>query len=175
MSEKISDEEKKEYIDYMLQNDTIEEVLKNWKRNQNSEVLCKMLETMAAKSEECAGLILAVKSDVIPTGADNIVLFTATERGEINRVIDKEGKSYAMVFTSKEKFKECNDASGFVMFIDEVFELIVDKEALDGLVINIGEEDVVFNKIMMKVVIWLIRQAKDKENCTEISVNQCCD
>jgi 2-hydroxy-3-keto-5-methylthiopentenyl-1-phosphate phosphatase len=174
MSE-ISDEEKKEYIDYMLRNDTIEEVLKNWKRNQNSEVLCKMLETIAAKSEECAGLILAVRSDVIPTGADNIVFFTATERGDINRVIDREGKSYAMVFTSKEKFKECHDTSGFVMFIDEVFELIVDKEALDGIVINFGQEDIIFNKIMMKVVIWLIRQAKDKVNCTEISENQCCD
>ncbi|MGC6173967.1 SseB family protein [Lacrimispora sp. 38-1] len=162
MSEKISEEEKKEYIEYMLQNDTIEEALKNWKRNQNSEELGKMLETIAAKSEECAGLILSVKSDSIPTGADNIVFFSGVERGDIHRVIDNEGKSYAMVFTSKEKFQECNDTSGFVMFIDEVFELIVDKEALDGMVMNIAQEDIVFNKFMMRVVIWLIRQAKDK-------------
>lgn len=80
-----------------------------------------------------------------------------------------------MVFTSKEKFQKCHDTSGFVMFIDEVFELIVDKEALDGIVINFGQEDIIFNKIMMKVVIWLIRQAKDKVNCTEISENQCCE
>ncbi|RDY30136.1 SseB family protein [Lachnotalea glycerini] len=171
MSVKINEEEKKEYIEYMLQNNTIEENLKNWKQNQNSEVLSKMLETIAAKSEECAGLILSVKSDSIPTGADNIALFSDFDGGVIHRVIDNEGKSYAMLFTSKEKFKECDDTSGIVMFIDEVFELIVDKEELDGMVMNIYKEDVVFNKFVMRVVIWLIRQASDKGKCTEVAEN----
>ena len=162
MSEKLSEEEQKEYIEYMLRNDIIEKALNNWKRNQNIEALGKMLEIIADVSEECAGLILSVNSDSIPTGADNIVLFTGTERGDIHRVIDKVGKSYAMIFTSKEKFQECNDTSGFVMFIDELFQLLVDKEELDGMVINIGQEDIVFNKIMMRVVLWLIRQVKVK-------------
>ncbi len=79
-------------------------------------------------------------------------------------MVDKSGKSYAMVFTSKERFQECNDTSGFVMSIGELFELLVEKEELDGMVINIGQEDIAFNKCMMRVVIWLIRQVKGK-NC----------
>lgn len=165
MSEKISEEEQKEYIEYMLDNDKIEKYLISWKQNQNSETLSKMLEIIAAESEECTGLILSVNSDSIPSGADNIVLFTGTERGDIHRLIDKAGKSYAMTFTSKERFQECNDTSGFVMFIDELFEILVEKEELDGMVINIGQEDIAFNKFMMRVVIWLIRQVKDKGDC----------
>lgn len=164
MLENISEEEQKEYIEYMLHNDKIEESLINWKQNQNSVTLSKMLEIIATESEECAGLILSVNSDFIPTGADNIVLFTGTERGDIHRLIDKAGKSYALIFTSKERFQECNDTSGFVVFIDELFELLVEKEELDGMVINIGQEDIAFNKYMMRVVIWLIGQVKEK-NC----------
>lgn len=162
MSENISQEEQKEYIEYMLHNEKIEKSLINWKQNQNSDTLTKMLEIIAAESEECAGLILSVNSDTIPTGADNIVLFTGSERGDIHRLIDKAGKSYAMVFTSKERFQECNDTSGFVMFIDDLFHLLAEKEELDGMVINIGQEDIAFNKYMMKVVIWLIGLVKEK-------------
>ncbi len=59
MSENISKEEQKEYIEYMLHNEKIEKSLINWKHNQISETLAKMIEIIATESEECAGLILS--------------------------------------------------------------------------------------------------------------------
>lgn len=155
----INEDEKKRYIEYMLQNDIIEEVLLKWNKSGKSEDLCRLIETIAVRTEECGGLILAVESDVIRAGVENIIFFTGTERGSINRVTDSEGNSYAMVFTSKEKFQACNDTSGFVMFIDDVIELIESNEVLNGMIINFGTDDVIFDKFMMKIVLWLIRQS----------------
>lgn len=164
MPELISEEEKKECIEYMLQNDEIELALNNWEQHKNSdEYMCKVLDVIAARSEECGGFIVAILSDNIPTGVNYIALFTGEEKGEIHRVENSDGKSYAMVFTSKSRFQKCNDTSGLVMFIDEVFDLLESKAELDGMVINFGSDDIIFDKIMMRAAICIMRQEKEKK------------
>lgn len=125
--------------------------------------MCKVLDVIAARSEECGGFIVAILSGNIPTGVNNIVFFTGEEKGEIHKVENSDGKSYAMVFTSKSRFQKCNDTSGLVMFIDEVFELLEGKAELDGMVINFGSDNIIFDKIMMRAAIWIMRQEKEKK------------
>ena len=50
------------------------------------------------------------------------------------------------------------------MFIREAFSLLRDIEGVDGLVINIGKEEVVINKHDMKVISRLIELSEEKEN-----------
>lgn len=56
-----------------------------------------------------------------------------------------------MIFTSRERFKECDDTSGFVMFIDELFEFLGTCVGIDGVVINYKKENVVLNKEMLGI------------------------
>lgn len=41
-----------------------------------------------------------------------------------------------MVFTSKKKFKECNDNSGVFMFVGDVIEFALMMERTDGIILK---------------------------------------
>lgn len=65
---------------------------------------------------------------------------------------------FAMVFTSRERFKVCNDTSGFVVFIDELFRFLISQPDIDGIMLNLKKEEAVFDKEMMKRVLSMMEQ-----------------
>lgn len=153
--ESFSEEEKQENIEYMLQNDKLVAALRNWKIDIESvDTFLEMVEAFLDSIKRNAGLIIAIKSEVVKTGADNIEFLTGIQSGEIQRAVADNGKSYAMVFTSRKHFKECcDDLSGIILFMDEILINLEQRKEIDGIVINAGKEEVVLNKMIMRAII----------------------
>lgn len=158
---KISREERQEFIEYMLCNQSLEKSLRNWKRHKRCvESIMGMLDTLAGRAQDNGGMIVAVKCDQIQTGVEHVDFFMPDKKYEIHWVENKNGQLFAMVFTSKERFRECNDTSGVVMFMDELFAMIEKRKDLDGIIINLEKEEIILDKVMLRAVIWLIKKGK---------------
>ena len=157
--EEFTSEEKQQFIEYMLDNKELEKKLRKWDKSQNNtDYFIEMIEEMAKRDREQGGLIVSVKSDEIPTGADNVEFFMLDKykKISINYAEDQSGKQYMMVFTSKKKFKECNDTSGVVMFVGDVIEFALMMERTDGIVLNMrrkeGRDGIIFGKIILRAI-----------------------
>lgn len=157
----ISDEEKRECIEYMLCNKSLEKTLRNWKRHKSCmDAMFEMLNAFVERARVDGGLIVSVKCDQIPTGAEHVEFFMADKVCELHWAEDKRGRLYVMVFTSKERFQECDDTSGVVMFMDELFIMAEKRKDLDGIIINLEKEEVILDKVMLRIVLWLLEKGK---------------
>lgn len=155
--ERLTEKEMKEALDVMLDNASIEEELQRWKQEEGNPILMmELLEAVTKRAKEEGGLIVSVKSDGVPAGAENIEFFQKEKNGDVNIITDNYDRHFAMVFTSKERFKLCDDTSGFVMFIDELFTFLGERPEIDGMMINWKKEDVVFDKEMMRTVLRMM-------------------
>lgn len=157
--EEFTSEEKQQFIEYMLDNKELEKKLRRWDKSQNNpDYFIEMIEEMAKRYSEQGGLIVSVRSDEIPTGADNVEFFMLDKykKISINYAEDQLGKQYMMVFTSKKKFKECNDTSGVVMFVGDVIEFALMMERTDGIVLNMGKKSgrdgIILGKIILRAI-----------------------
>lgn len=159
----LSDKEKQKLIEHMLSNGALEEAVIKWSKSKASgEDLLNIMNALAGRAAEQGGLILSVKCEEIPTGAEHIELFTADKPCKIWKVEDRDGKDHAMVFTSRERFAECSDTSGIVLFLDDLFILLEYKKELDGIVINLGREEVILDKFILRGALWLLKKKKEK-------------
>lgn len=157
--EQYSQEEMAVYIDYILQNDELEKAVSKWAKHPKSDNnLMGVIEALVRRDKECGGLIISVECDEIPTGAENIVLFSKSRQYYMHRVEGLEGHHYIMVFTSKKKFKECEDTSGVVMFIKELFAYIEQHEDLDGIIFNLEKEGMVCGKDFLRVALCMMQK-----------------
>lgn len=121
----IADDEKREIIEFMLDNAALEEKMGKWKQKEEDILLfMDFTAALVRRSREDGGLIISVESGEVPPGAENIEIFRKDKKGDVNIVIGENKQRMAMIFTSRERFKECDDTSGFVMFIDELFEFL---------------------------------------------------
>lgn len=68
----------------------------------------------------------------------------------LNNVWGKDNQKYVMAFTSKERFQVCNDTSGLVMFIGDVFRVVEKKDEVQGIVLNWNKEEMVIGKDMIR-------------------------
>lgn len=163
--DEISDGEKQGFIELMLRNEGLEEAARKWNGDSCMYAALGVLDALAARAQQYGGLIVSVRCREIPAGADNIEFFMADKYCEVCWVEDADGKRYAMVFTSRERFGECGDTSGVVMFMDDLLAMAEAKEELDGIVINLGSEQVVIDKPMLRIAMRLleIRKGTDKE------------
>lgn len=162
-TEEMLEKDKEVFIEYMLNNAELEKLLRKWKRKRKSgESFLELITGIADRDKEQGGFILSVKSDMIPTGADNIELFLSPKypRLDLNYVEGKDNGKYAMVFTSKERFRECNDTSGVVMFIGDLVYLLEQKQEVDGIIINLEKEEVIFGKDWLRAIICLLEKEK---------------
>mgnify|MGYP001117775987 FL=1 len=115
----IADDEKREIIEFMLDNAALEEKMGKWKQKEEDILLfMDFTAALVRRSREDGGLIISVESGEVPPGAENIEIFRKDKKGDVNIVIGENKQHLAMIFTSRERFKECDDTSGFVMFID---------------------------------------------------------
>lgn len=74
--EEFTSEEKQQFIEYMLDNKELEKKLRRWDKSQNNlDYFIEMIEEMEKRDREQGGLIVSVKSNEIPTGADNVGFF----------------------------------------------------------------------------------------------------
>lgn len=146
------------FLDYMLQNNELEKALTKWKRDsQNVDKIWNVLNAFAKRDAECGGLIVAVECSQIPTGADNITLFEMGRQYYMHKVEGENNCNYAMAFTSKERFRECEDTVGIVLFIKELFTFIEQCEELDGIILNYGKEGMVCGKDFLRAVLCSIQ------------------
>lgn len=162
--EEFTAEEKQQFIEYMLNNKALEKKLKRWDKSPNNpDYFIEMIEAMAKRDQEQGGLIISVKSDEIPTGAENIEFFILDKykRMNMNYAEAPSGKKYIMVFTSRKEFKECNDTSGIVMFIGDVINLALITKQTDGIVINAGKHGIAFDRVILRAI----------KECIELKIN----
>lgn len=161
---KAAEKEKREIIEYMLNNTVIEEKVQSWKQQIQNPVLIKeLLELLAERAVDDGGLIVSVKSNEISAGEKNIEIFAADKKGDIN-IIEGKGKlRLAMAFTSRERFKKCNETAGFVMFIDDLFAFLENSPDIEGMILNFGAENAVIDKEMMRAVLEIIKEQKQEE------------
>lgn len=148
----MAEAEKREMIEFMLDNAVLEEKMGKWKQKEEDIVLfMDFVAALVKRSREDGGMIISVRSGEVPTGAENIEIFRKDKKGDVNIVAGGNEQRLAMVFTSKERFKKCNDTSGFVIFIDEIFRFLGTRPEIDGLIMNYKEENIVFNKEMLDI------------------------
>lgn len=149
-----AEEENRKMIEFMLDNAVLEEKIGKWKQKEEDIVLfMDFIAALIKRSREDGGLIISVKSGEVMTGAENIEIFRKDKRGDLNIVAGESGRRFAMVFTSRERFKKCDDTSGFVMFIDELIGFLETQPEIDGCIMNYKEEDVIFNKEMLGILV----------------------
>lgn len=149
-----AEEENRKMIEFMLDNAVLEEKMGKWKQKEEDIVLfMDFIAALIKRSREDGGLIISVKSGEVMTGAENIEIFRKDKRGDLNIVAGESGRRFAMVFTSRERFKKCDDTSGFVMFIDELIGFLETQPEIDGCIMNYKEEDVIFNKEMLGILV----------------------
>lgn len=147
-------EENRKMIEFMLDNAVLEEKIGKWKQNEEDIVLfMDFIAALIKRSREDGGLIISIKSGEVMTGAENIEIFRKDKRGDLNIVAGESGQRFAMVFTSRERFKKCDDTSGFVMFMDELIGFLETQPEIDGCIMNYKEEDVIFNKEMLGILV----------------------
>lgn len=155
----LTEKETQEAMAHILDNLPIEQELQRWKQEEENPVLMrKLLDVVAQRAKDDGGLIVSVKSDEVLRGAENIELFQADKKGDVNVVSSNGNYRFAMVFTSRERFKVCNDTSGFVVFIDELFRFLISQPDIDGIMLNLKKEEAVFGKEMMKKVLSMMEQ-----------------
>lgn len=149
-----AEEENRKMIEFMLDNAVLEEKIGKWKQKEEDIVLfMDFIAALIKRSREDGGLIISVKSGEVMTGAENIEIFRKDKRGDLNIVAGESGRRFAMVFTSRERFEKCDDTSGFVMFIDELIGFLETQPEIDGCIMNYKEEDVIFNKEMLGILV----------------------
>lgn len=161
----VSAEENDIIVNEMLKgNEVIEEALAKWKEDtQNIGYIAAAYKSIIDRDRECGGFIVSVECDNVPAGADNVEFFNGGKTLKLNKTKGSYDDRYLLVFTSRDRFRECNDTAGVVMFIREAFSLLRDIEGVDGIVINIGKEEVVINKYDMKVISRLIELSEEKK------------
>lgn len=99
----LSEEEKKEFIDYMLRNEELEKTIRDRDKALPRYEIA-VLSSILSRCKDNAGLIVAVNNSEIPVGADNIELYTElTEFGKMRYAETEDGTKYVMVFTSKSR------------------------------------------------------------------------
>lgn len=160
----VSEKENDLYVNAMLEgNEIIENALGKWSNNQKD--ICAMLEvykSIVDRDRECGGLIVSVESNGIPAGADNIEFFNGDKTIRMNRSKGASGDKYILVFTSRDRFREYNDTAGVVMFIRELFSLLGEMEGIDGIVVNLHKEEILFSKQVMQQISRLIEVGEEK-------------
>lgn len=161
----VSAEENDDIVNEMLKgNQIIEEALAKWKENEGNICdIASVYKSILDRDRAYGGLIVSVECDNVPAGADNIEFFNGGKMLKLNKTRGSYDDRYLLVFTSRDRFKECNDTAGVVMFIREAFSLLADIEGVDGIVINIGREEAILNKSVMKMINRMIEMEKPEK------------
>lgn len=161
----VSKKENDLYVNAMLEgNEAVEAALARWSNNPKD--ICAMIEVYKSildRDRECGGLIVSVESNDIPAGADNIEFFNGDKALYLNRSKGVFGDKFILVFTSRDRFRVCNDTAGVVMFIREVFSLLSEMEGIDGIVMNLHKEEVLFTRQNMKQISRLIEMWEEEK------------
>lgn len=156
----VNDKEKQECIEYMLENRDLEKTLKKWKKyKRNDDYMFEVLELLIESAKNQKGMIVAVKADNMSIESEQLDFIDINKKYEMLYVTDKKDKSYIMVFTSKERFKECSNISGVVMFMDELIVAMERRKDVNGIIINLEKEEIILDKIMLRAIIWTIKHS----------------
>lgn len=84
----IADDEKREIIEFMLDNAALEEKMGKWKQKEEDILLfMDFTAALVRRSREDGGLIISVESGEVPPGAENIEIFRKDKKGDVNIVI----------------------------------------------------------------------------------------
>lgn len=153
----MSEDEQEVFMDYMLDNVGLEKAIRRWNSNpKNTDIFMEMIYTFVDRINDSGAFIVALESDVIKVGVENIEFATGNKGGIIASAISvKENKEYAMLYTDKKYFESnCNDLSGLVMFIDDILEYIEKRKDIAGLVINAGKDDIILGKTFIRIILW---------------------
>lgn len=171
----LSKEERQQYIDYMLENKDMDETLQRW--NKAKDEVIETFDVTKKLLEKCKvnrGLIVAIECQEMESDVDNIKLYIfrddlPDEKFLMNMAVNKDGKKYLTVFTTKERFREFTQKNdgimGILMFVDDIFRFVLLQDKVDGIVLNLAEEEVMFDKDVLKLVLEIFDEMKKKEKC----------
>lgn len=150
----VSAEENVGIVNEMLKgNEVIEKALAKWKDNQLDICdIASVYKSIVDRDREYGGLIVSVECGDIPAGSENVQFYNGGKKINLNKTKDSDDNYYFLVFTSREKFQKFNETAGAVMFIQYVFSLLTNIEGVEGIVMNMGSEEVILNKKVMKMI-----------------------
>ena len=136
----VSSEENVGIVNEMLKgNEVIEKALAKWKDNQLDICdIAAVYKSIVDRDREYGGLIVSVECGDIPAGAENVQFYNGDKKINLNKTKDSDDNYYFLVFT--------------VMFIQYVFTLLTNIEGVEGIVMNMGSEEVILNKSVMKMI-----------------------
>ena len=145
----ISNDDEEQFIRYMLDNKLIEEKLECVCRYPTSiKAVYDLLQQLVLSDADNKGIILGVKA--MPDSFRSSYRLYAMQAVEMTYVTVSDSKKYVMLFTSIDKFKKCSELQGFVFFIRELFQVLADKDCVDGIAFNINSEEVLLDKSFIK-------------------------
>lgn len=153
----MSEDEQEAFMDYMLDNVNLEKAIRRWNSNPKIiEIFMEMIYTFVDRINDGGAFIVALESDDIKSGVENIEFATGNKGGIIASAISvKENKKYAMLYTDKEYFEgNCNDLSGLVIFIDDILKYIEKRKGIQGVVINAGRDNIILGKPFIRIILW---------------------
>ncbi len=156
--DKLNIQQKQIYIEKILDNKYLENALVNLKNNKNDVlVFAETVKTLAWCIENNRGIVLAVDGCNIGKGQFNLDLIYDEVDGDVQCGTGEDGKNYAIVFTSREKFnKKFPEYSGGVLFWNHALEFFIKLEKLAGIIINPGENEIVLPKdVLIAIAIVL--------------------
>lgn len=152
----FDDDEKKKFIEMMLNNDELENKVRMYSKKKSDENrLFDLLKMLAQRNAENGGLIIAA----IKMGEDDrLQCFDAQNSKpiKISYITNHKNQKYAMVFTSKEKFDKYKDLTGHVMFVDQAVSLIENNLAISGMIINMETDNVILDKVALRILKMMI-------------------
>lgn len=154
----FGDEEKKKFIELMLENNELENKVRMYSKKKSDEKrLFDLLKMLAQRNVENGGLIIAAT----PMGeSDRLQCFDAQNSKPIKMayITNNKNQKYAMVFTSKKKFDKYRDLTGHVMFVDQAVGLIENNPAINGIIINMETDNVLLDKMALRILKMMISE-----------------
>ena len=163
--DKLSIDKKQLFIGEILNNYHLEEAFKTLNNNKESmEALSIVIKVLIDSIKANRGVVLALKdSNNIDFGQWCFDFIQKSEQGVLQCTTSEKGEQYAFIFTSREDFfKTFPVLSGGVLFWPDALEYIIKNDELDGIIINPGEEEIIFTKADLTTIAMIVGDVIDR-------------
>lgn len=156
--EGFSEDEKKQLIQYMLDNQPLDDAIKEVAIKDD---LLKLVTVLVQNDKNSKGLILGI----LPESKEFAGTYKIFDEKhyDLTFVEDTEGKKFLMLFTSPKAFSKHPNLQGLLYFIKEVLQIALDKEEIYGVAFNIDSEyEILIDKLTIRAVISLLDKKEEK-------------
>lgn len=150
--ESFSEDEQKQLIQYMLDNQPLDDAIKEVAVNND---LLKLIDVLVQNDKDNKGLILGL----IPSSKDLMGTYRLFDgrHYDLTFVENQEGKKFLMLFSSEGAFFKHPNLQGLLYFVRDILQVALDKEEIDGVAFNVDSQyEILIDKFTIRAVISLL-------------------